>query len=54
VTFGDHYWLPSHDRAAPLSDGVARLDYSVAKDGKRAAYAYDGELQLSADKFVQV
>ncbi|MDH3769342.1 MAG: metallophosphoesterase, partial [Gammaproteobacteria bacterium] len=53
VFFG-HYWLDGEiDRLAP---NIACLDYSVAAKvgGKLVAYRWDGEQQLSKDKFVHV
>ena len=51
--FLGHYWLSN--RPAPLSDNIACVDYSVArKGGQLAAYRWDGETVLSADKFVTV
>ena len=51
--FVGHYWL-SGDRPAVLADNVACLDYSVAKRGMLCAYRWDGERQLSDEKFVTV
>lgn len=51
--FVGHYWLPDK-KPAPLAPNVACLDYSVAKDGMLAAYRYDGERTLLADRFVTV
>ena len=51
-TFIGHYWLPFDSAPAPLSQRVASVDYSVAKGGPMVAYRYDGEAELSADKFV--
>jgi hypothetical protein len=51
--FLGHYWLEGEP--APLADNVACLDYSVAKPGGAlAAYRWDGEQTLSADKYVTV
>lgn len=51
--FLGHYWLEGEPE--PLADNVACLDYSVAKKGGAlAAYRWDGEQTLSADKFVTV
>ncbi len=44
--FVGHYWLTG--TPTPL---VACTDYSVAKGGKLVAYRWDGESELSADKF---
>ncbi len=51
--FVGHYWLPDK-KPAPLAPNVACLDYSVAKDGMLAAYRYDGERTLQADRFMTV
>lgn len=53
-TFVGHYWLEPAVGIEPLSDRVACVDYSVARGGRMAAYRYDGEDTLSADKFVVV
>lgn len=50
--FVGHYWLQG--RPKPLCQNVACLDYSAVKFGRLAAYRYDGESKLSADKFVWV
>ncbi len=52
--FLGHYWLDTEPQI--LAPNVACLDYSVAaKDGgKLVAYRWDGELQLSDQKFVYV
>jgi hypothetical protein len=51
--FMGHYWLSG--KPAPLAPNIGCLDYSVAKPGgKLAAYRWDGERTLSADKFVTV
>jgi hypothetical protein len=51
VFFG-HYWLPVDMRPAPLRPNLACLDYSAAKDGSLVAYRWDGERELSPEKFV--
>jgi hypothetical protein len=51
VFFG-HYWMVG--TPAPLANNVACTDYSVAKQGKLAAYRWDGESTLRAEKFVWV
>lgn len=53
VFFG-HYWLPAHSPRQPVTRHLACLDYSVAKGGYLAAYRWDGEEQLSPEKFVAV
>jgi len=47
--FVGHYWLTG--TPTPLAKNVACTDYSVAKGGKLVAYRWDGESELSADKF---
>ena len=53
--FVGHYWM---DAEVPelLAPNIACLDYSVAGDtgGKLVAYRWDGEQELSNDKFVWV
>jgi hypothetical protein len=52
-TFIVHYWLEAHEQAlAPLARRVACVDYSVANRGPLVAYRFDGEQELSADRFV--
>lgn len=51
--FVGHFWLSGAD-ARPLTDNIACLDYSVARHGHLAAYRFDGEPTLSAEKFVMV
>jgi hypothetical protein len=53
VFFG-HYWVPADSAKEPLAPNVACLDYSIAKKGLLAAYRWDGEQQLIADKIVAV
>lgn len=53
-TFIGHYWLDPKEALAPLTNRVACVDYSVAKGGPLVAYRFDGEPELSADKFVAV
>lgn len=52
VFFG-HYWLQA-ERPAMQASNVACVDYSVAKGGMLCAYRWDGERELSEDKFVTV
>ncbi|MEO1614972.1 MAG: diadenosine tetraphosphatase [Planctomycetota bacterium] len=47
--FVGHYWLTG--TPTPLAANVACTDYSVAKGGKLVAYRWDGESELSAEKF---
>lgn len=47
--FVGHYWLTGIP--TPLAANVACTDYSVAKGGKLVAYRWDGESELSAEKF---
>jgi hypothetical protein len=48
VFFG-HYWLTGPPKL--YRGNICCLDYSVAKGGHLAAYRYDGEKELSNDKF---
>ncbi len=51
--FIGHYWL--HGEPEILCYNISCVDYSVAKcHGRLAAYRWDGERQLSNDKFVWV
>lgn len=50
-TFVGHYWLNASQGLKPLTPRVACVDYSVAKGGPMVAYRFDGETELSADKF---
>jgi len=52
--FVGHYWMDTEPQL--LAPNVACLDYSVAakQGGKLVAYRWDGERQLSDDKFVYV
>jgi len=52
--FIGHYWMEGEPDV--LAPNVACLDYSVAapKGGKLVAYRWDGERELSRDKFVVV
>lgn len=51
VFFG-HYWLTGTPHL--LRENVCCLDFSVAKHGFLTAYRFDGEKELSNDKFVFV
>jgi hypothetical protein len=51
VFFG-HYWL--NGRPELLKNNVCCLDYSVAKQGYLSAYRFDGEKEITNDKFVFV
>lgn len=52
VFFG-HYWLPPERKREPLARNIACLDYSGAfGDHPLTAYRWDGERELSAEKFV--
>ncbi|MFO1021596.1 MAG: hypothetical protein U0903_13000 [Planctomycetales bacterium] len=51
--FIGHYWLRG-DRPELLAPNIACLDYSVAKGGYLCAYRWDGEQELSNEKFVRV
>ena len=50
--FIGHYWLQADAPLTPLKHNVACLDYSAAKDGPLVAYRWDGERELSAEKFI--
>ena len=51
--FHGHYWLET--KIEPLTDNIACIDYSVAKQGgKLVAYKWDGEQTLSKDKMIFV
>jgi hypothetical protein len=45
------YWLPP-ESPRPLTENVACLDYSVAKNGMLVAYRWDGERTLNLEKMV--
>ncbi len=49
--FVGHYWL-NHEQPNPLSDNIACVDYSVAKNGKLVAYCWRGEEKLIVDNFI--
>lgn len=51
VFFG-HYWFDGHPEL--LRENICCLDYSVAVNGVLAAYSFDGEKELSNDKFTFV
>lgn len=51
--FIGHYWLRA-DCPSVLASNVACVDYSVARGGHLCAYRWDGERELSNDKFVFV
>jgi len=53
-TFIGHYWLEPDAALEPASRRVACVDYSVAKNGPLVAYRFDGEPELTADKFTAV
>lgn len=50
--FCGHYWLPANKEKAPLTDNIACLDYSAAREGPLVAYRWDGEQKLSAEKYI--
>lgn len=52
--FIGHYWLDPEGGIRPLSRRVACVDYSVARRGPLVAYRFDGEPELTADKFAWV
>lgn len=52
VFFG-HYWMPPDLPKQPLARNIACLDYSAAfGDNPLIAYRWDGEAELSVQKFV--
>jgi len=51
-TFIGHYWFDPDQTPAPAAPKVACVDYSVARSGRLVAYRFDGEPELSADRFV--
>jgi hypothetical protein len=51
-TFIGHYWLNERSDMMPRSRHVACVDYSAGKGGPLVAYRFDGETELSADKFI--
>jgi hypothetical protein len=52
VFFG-HYWMPPDLPKQPLARNIACLDYSAAfGDNPLIAYRWDGEAELSVEKFV--
>lgn len=53
VFFG-HYWLPATAPKTPLRSNLACLDFSAGLGGPLVAYRWDGETQLSEEKFVMV
>ena len=51
--FLGHYWFDTEPE--PLTDNIACIDYSVAKEGGNlVAYRFDGERILQKDKFVTI
>ncbi len=51
--FLGHYWMEGEIK--PLTNNIACLDYSVAKEGgKLVAYRWDGEQKIDKNKFVFV
>ena len=51
--FIGHYWMTG--TPAPLMPNIACVDYSIARrDGVLCAYRWDGEAELSVNKFVTV
>ena len=51
ILFGHHWFTGKVERETPK---VACLDWSAAKDGPLVAYRWDGEAELSNDRFVAV
>ncbi len=52
--FFGHYALPPNTTPEPLQRNVACLDYSIAHHGGLTAYRWDGEGELTQDKFVVI
>lgn len=52
-TFFGHYWFSSMP-PEPTSPTTACVDYSVARGGTLVAYHWDGEAELSRDRFCYV
>jgi hypothetical protein len=51
--FLGHYWMEGEIK--PLTENIACIDYSVAKEGgKLVAYRWDGEQKIDKSKFVFV
>lgn len=50
--FIGHYWLQGKPK--PIKHNIVCLDYSAVKFGRLAAYRYDREAELQANKFVWV
>ena len=53
-TFIGHYWFDPKAAPERASKRVACVDYSVANGGPLVAYRFDGETELTKDKFVWV
>lgn len=53
-TFIGHYWFDPKSLPEPVARRVACVDYSVANKGPLVAYRFDGEHELTADKFMAV
>ena len=52
-TFFGHYWFREGvNPIAPVGRRTACVDFSVAGEGLMVAYRFDGESELSAEKFV--
>jgi hypothetical protein len=53
-TFIGHYWFDPRERPAPAARRVACVDYSAGRGGPLTAYRFEGEPELTADRFVAV
>jgi hypothetical protein len=53
VFFG-HYWIPGDTPPEIQAPNVCCLDYSIAENGRLAAYRWDGESKLDPGKIVSV
>ncbi len=52
VCFFGHYWMTGEPEL--MTSNIACVDYSIARGEKLVCYRWDGETQLSNDKFVYV
>jgi hypothetical protein len=50
-TFIGHYWFDPKGPFEPVTKHVACVDFSAGTGGPLTAYRYDGESELSAEKF---
>lgn len=52
VCFFGHYWMTGEPQI--LADNIACVDYSIAKQGSLVCYRWNGETDLSNNKFMYV